>query len=429
MQVSIERVNNVERRLTIVIPSEKIESTYQQQIQRIAKTANIKGFRPGKAPLSHIEKQFGADARHEALSYVMQNAFQDAIKEQQLNPISTPRIEPKTLMPNQPFEFTVTFEVLPEMGDIQFKIDEVEKLMVDVTDEDVDYVINQLKKQYSQWKLVERAAQANDRVVINYYPIFEEKADESNKVENYPLELGSNTMLPGFEEGLIGAKAGEERTLHLQFPTDYGVADKAGKPVDFVVQVKQVFEAETPAIDETFIKKLGVKSGQEADLKEQVRKSLEMEKDRLIKDKLKDQVFRHLIEQNPFELPKALIAQEAKHVHDEVHPHQGEHHHSEEEMNIFNEIAKKRVALGLLVVEYAKKANIKPDQKRVEDRIQEIASAYENPPEVVKWLSSNERRSNIESQVMEDQVIEKLIEGIPLVEKRMSYAELKGVRS
>lgn len=431
MQVSVEKVSNVERRLTIVVPATQVEEAYAKQIDRFAKNANIKGFRPGKAPMSYIQQRFGDDARKEALSEIVQQTLYQAITEQKLKPVSTPRVEPKSMLADQPFEFTASFEVLPDIEQVKFSMDNIEKLNVDVTKDDVDRVIEQLRKQHTKWKVVERVAQEKDRVVIDYYAIFEGKSDIENKIQNFPLELGSKVMLPGFEDGLLGAKVGDERTLNLTFPADFSVPERAGKTIDFVVQVKQVFEADMPALDKAFVERLGVKSGKLEDLQEQIKQSLDQERDRLVKEKLKEQVFRQLLELNPLDVPNALVAREAKSIHDEIYPqHQphDHHQHTEEETAAFNDIAKKRVALGLLVAEYAKQTNLKADKDRVHQRIQDIAAVYENPKEVVDYLSSAEHIGGIEAQVLEDQVLDKLMEGLAVTEKAMSYAELKGIR-
>ncbi len=430
MQVSVEKVSNVERRLTIVVPAIQVEEAYTKQIDRFAKNASIKGFRPGKAPMSYIRERFGDDARKEAISEVIQKSLYEAITEQKLNPVSTPRIEPKTILANQPLEFTASFEVLPEIGNVQFSLDQLEKPVVEVQKEDVEKVIEQLLKQYTKWKLVDRAAKEGDRLVIDYYAIFDGKSDIENQIQNFPLELDSNIMLPGFETGLIGASAGEERKLNLTFPADFQVAERAGKPIEFVVNVKQIFEADKPEIDEDFVKRLGVKNGQLDDLKEQIKQSLEQERDRLVKEKLKEQVFRVLLEQNAIEIPQSLIAREAKNIHDEVYQHKDHdhHQHSDDEMNTFNDVAKKRVTLGMLIAEYAKQAKLTIDKERVRNRILEIASAYEQPQEVITWLSADERRAGLEAQVMEDQVLEKLMEAATVTEKPMTYAELRNLQ-
>ncbi len=432
MQVSVEKISNIERRLTITVPVSQIEAAYTKQMDMLAKKANIKGFRPGKAPKSFIQQRFGGDARQEAYSEVIQSALQQALISEKLQPVSMPQVEPKVMTPDQPLEFTASFEVLPEVGEVKLAMASIERPVVDVKDEDVSLVIDQLLRQFTQWKEVDRVAREKDRVVIDYYAIFEGNSDAENKITNFPLELGSKVMLAGFESALVGAKAGDEKTLNLHFPADYGVADKAGKPIDFVVNVKQVFEANTPAITEEFIQRLGVKSGKETELKDQIRKSLEQERNRLVKEKVKEQVFGQLIEQNPIDVPAALVEREAKNIHDEVyaqHQHHDHHSHSEEELSGFKDVAKKRVSLGLVISEFAKQAQLKVDQDKVKERIQEIAGAYEQPQEVIQWLSEGERRSGIEAQVMEDQVIEKLMEGIKVIDKPMSYAELKGANN
>lgn len=432
MQVSVEKVSNVECRLTIVVPANAVEEAYTTQINQLAKTANIKGFRPGKAPLSYIQKRFGEDARREALSEVINKSYNEAIKLENLKPISSPRIEPKMMKPEQPLEFVASIEIMPEIESVKHDIQSLEKLVVEISADDVSNVVKQLLKQYTKWNIVERAAQDKDRVVIDYYSIFDGVEDTAHKNENFPLELGSNIMIAGFEAGLIGAKAGEERKLSLSYPEDFGVKERAGKAVEFVVQVKQIFEAQAPELNSKFIERLGVKSGLEQDLNDQVKQTLELERTRLVNEKLKEQVFRQLLEQNPIEVPTSLVTREARNIHDEVYPqhqHHDHHQHSEGELATFNDVAKKRVALGILIAEFARKAELKADKNRVFARIKEIASTYENPKEVIEWLSSEERLAGIEAQVMEDQVMEKLMEGVTLTEKSMSYAELKGIRS
>ena len=199
--------------------------------------------------------------------------------------------------------------------------------------------------------------------------------------------------------------------------------------MEFVIQVKQVYHADVPELKEEFVKKLGVASGQLEDLKTQIKQSLEQERDRLVKEKVKEQVFKQLLEQNPLDVPASMVEREAKNIHDEIYTHQHDHHnHSDSETSAFNDMAKKRVALGLLVSEYAKKQNLKADDERIQARIKEIAAAYEHPQEVVAWLSANERRQGIEAQILEEQVLDRLTDGIPTTVKKISYAELKGIR-
>src|SRR3990167_4419139 len=240
MQITVENVSKVERRLTIVVPVNQVETLYEQKIGHLAKKVAIKGYRPGKVPKATIEQRYGEDARREALSEVMGRTLLEAMEEKKLHPVSTPQIEPKPLIPNQPLEFTAEFEVLPDIEKVNVSLTGIEKLAVEVTEEDVGRVVEQLQKQYTKWTLVDRPAQWKDRLVINFSADYEGKPDTESKTQNFPLELGSQTMLPHFEEGLLGVKVGDEKTLKLTFPADFERAESAGKPVEFAVEVKQV---------------------------------------------------------------------------------------------------------------------------------------------------------------------------------------------
>lgn len=430
MQVSVEKVSSVERKLTISVPAQRVEEAYNQHIAQYAKKATIKGFRPGKAPIDYIKRRFSNDAWQEAWGDVIQKSLYEAIESNQLKPINTPQIEPKTMLPNQPLEYVASFEVLPELNSIQAEIKKIEKPVVEITNEDIDQVMQKLRKQQTKWQVVDRPLQMTDRVVIDYYAVFEGQSDEGNTIKDFPLELGSKIMLPGFEDGLLGAKVGDECTLQLKFPENFTIAERAGKPVDFVVRIKQIYQADTPILDEQFIQMLGINSGNENDLKDQIRQTLQQECDRLIKEKVKNQLFQTVLEQNPLEVPKSLVQREANRIHDEVYPpHQqhAHHEHTDAEMASFQDVASKRVALSLLMGEFAKQKNMKANPEQVKKRIQEIASVYQRPQEVIAWLSSKERIGDIEAQVLEDQMMNTLLEGAHVEEKKMSYAELKGI--
>lgn len=429
MQISVEKVNSAERRITITVPNQEIEQEYQKQLLEVAKKANLHGFRPGKAPLQLITQRFGEEVRRDAMSSVMRQALADAIKDNELQPINYPRIEPKPGKNPNALEFVAYIEVYPEIEKVNFDLKEVEKLQVEIKETDINYVVDQLKKQYTNFQEVTRPAKLKDRLIIDYYAIFEGKSDLENKVTQFTLELGSNVMIPGFEEGLVGVSQGEEKTLSLHFPTDFQLPDKAGKPVDFVVTVSKVFEGEVPEINSDFLKKLGVASGEVQDLHKQIQSSLEHERDRLVNERLKEKVFGYLIETNSIDLPSSLVDREARAIHDEMYKHEHDHSkHSGEELDKFKEIAKKRVTLSLLLAELIKQYALKVDQDLVNKRIDQIAALYQEPSEVIKWLSNNAQRQGIESQVLEDQVLNKLLENLNVIQKEMGYAELKGLK-
>lgn len=425
MQVSVEATSKIERRVTVIVPVEKVDEAYDKRIVNLVKTASVKGFRPGKVPLEYIKQRYGDSARQEALSEVIQSSLYAAIHQEKLNPVGVPTVEPKDITPGQPLEFVATFEVLPEVGKVKFEAGTIEKLISTITAKDVDKVVDHLREQHVTWKKVDRAAAAKDQVVLDFRGSIDGKPFSGGEAHDYPIVLGSNMMIPGFEEGLMGAKAGEERVLKVTFPENYFAKEFAGKAAEFSTKIIKVSESTYPELDAAFIKKLGVKSGNVEDLRQEINKNLERELDRLIKAKLKMQVFNKLIEQNPVEVPKSLIEREASRIHDQVHPHHGhEHDHSEAEMQGFNDAAQKNVVLGLLVGELIKQHNLTPDKDRIQAFIANHAAAYENPKEVMTWYSSDKRRlAEVEMQVLEEQVMEKLLEGVQLNEKMLSYDE------
>lgn len=432
MQVSVESPSNIERKVTVIVPVEKMDEAYGKRIASLTKTAKVKGFRTGKVPVDIIKKQFGETARQEALSEVIQSSLYAAIHQEKLNPVGVPMVEPKTITPGQPLEFVATFEVLPSVGKVNFELKSLEKQIATITEEDINKVITHLREQHITWKKLDRAAAEKDQVVIDFTGTIDGKPFSGGQAHEYPIVIGSKMMIPGFEEGLIGMKAGEERVVPVTFPENYFAKEFAGKAAEFKTKMIKVSEPVYPELNEAFAKKLGVKSGRVEDLQVEIRKNLERELDRLIQSKLKTQVFGKLLEQNTIEVPKSLIEREANRLHNELHPHHGqqEHNHSEAEMQGFKDAAKQNVMLGLLVGELVKQYNVIPSQERIQHFIDTMASSYENPEEVKKWYQSNKRQmAEVEMRVLEEQVLEKLLEGIAITEKMLSYSEfVKTVR-
>jgi len=426
MQVSVEAPSKLERRLTVVVPVEKLNEAYDKRLANVARSAKIAGFRPGKAPLNVVKQRYGDSVRQEALSEVIQSSLYDALNQEKLNPVGVPTVEPKMIVPEQPLEFIATFEVLPEIENFRFDLKSLEKQVATIADEDIQRVIDHLCTQHTTWKKVERAAQDKDQVVIDFRGSIDGVLFAGGEAHDYPIVLGAKTMIPGFEEGISGMKAGEEKVIEVTFPKDYFSAEVAGKTAEFALKAISVSQPELPEINEAFVKKLGIKSGNLADLHAEIRKNLGRELERVIYSKLKTQVFDKLLEQNVMEIPKALIEREANRIHDEVHPHHGhQHSHTEAEMASFNDAAKRNVALGLLVAEIVKQHKISADKERVQTYLTKLATAYEDPAEVMEWYSQNKRAyAEIEMQVLEEQVVESLLKDVQVTEKMLSYNEL-----
>jgi trigger factor len=427
MQVSVEAPTKLERRITVTVPANQLDEAYDQRIAKLAKTAKLKGFRPGKVPLAYLKQHFGESARQDALSDVIKTTLYAAIQQENLNPVGMPTVEPKAMIAGEPLEFTAIFEILPEITQVNFDVKTLEKQTSTIEDKDVDTVIERLKEQHAIWKEVTRPSQQKDQVVIDFRGSVDGKLFPGGEGHGYPVILGSKSMIPGFEEGLIGLIAGAETVLKVTFPEKYPSKDLAGKAAEFATTVHKVSEPELPTLDEALVKKLGIKSGKVDELRDEIKRNLNREVERMTKVKLKTQVFDLLLKQNTFDIPKALIEQEAQRIHDEVHPHHGgkEHNHSADEMVVFEDAAKRNVALGLLVGEFVKQQKLTPDKSRMEAYITNLAASYENPSEILQWYASDKRRlAEIEMHVIEDQVIDKLLEGVTVTEKTMNYNEL-----
>lgn len=427
MQVSVEAPNKLERRITVVVPVDKIEEAYDKRITKLAKTAKVNGFRKGKIPLDYVKQRYGDSARQEALSEVIQSSLYAAINQEKLNPVGVPMVEPKSVIPGQPLEFVATFEVLPEFDTVNFALTSIEKQVSSIEDVDIEKVLQHLRQQQGKWIKVDRAAQEKDQVVIDFTGRMDGKIFEGGEAHDYPIVIGSKAMIPGFEEGLVGLHVGEEKVLPVTFPDNYFAPEFSGKAAEFTVKVISISEMKLAEINEAFIKKMGVKSGAIEDLSKEIRKNLEREMARVIKAKMKKNVFDHLLEQNPLDIPKALIEREAKRIHDELHPHHAgqEHHHTDAEMAEFNKAAKSNVALGLLVAKLVKQLNVLPDKERIQAQINALAAVYENPADVANWYATNKKaKAEVEMQVLEEQLVDKLLENVQVTEKMLSYSEL-----
>lgn len=425
MQVLVESPSQIQRRVTVVVPVEKLDQAFDQRINKLSKTLKINGFRPGKVPTEVVKQRYGDSARQEALSEVIQSSLYKAIDQEKLNIVGVPQVEPKTVFPGQPLEFVATFDVLPHIEKVHFDIATIEKHIATIEDEDINRVIEHLTSQYIKWKPVDRPSQAKDQITVDFNGKIDGVEFPGAKAKDYPIVLGSNTMIPGFEDGLLGCQVENEKTIQVTFPADYFAKDIAGKKAEFDIKVKKIMEPELPALDPEFIQKLGVKSGKIADLQTEIRKNLERELDRLIQAKLKAQVFEKLLEQNSIEIPNTLIKQEAIRLHDQLHHGQGEHHHTDEENKYFEDLAKRNVALGLIVGEIVKEHKIVPDLLRIQRYIERMSGNYENPEQVNQWYAKNKKAlAEVQMQVLEEQTVEKLLETVQVTEKMISYNEL-----
>ncbi|GFM73063.1 trigger factor [Pseudomonas cichorii] len=425
MQVSVENTSALERRMTIGVPAERIETEVNKRLQQTARKAKIPGFRPGKVPMSVIRQRYEDGARQEALGDLIQATFYEAVVEQKLNPAGAPAVEPKSFEKGKDLEYIATFEVFPEFTVAGFESISVERLSADVADSDLDNMLEILRKQNVRFELTERAAQNEDQLNIDFVGKVDGEAFAGGSATGTQLVLGSGSMIPGFEDGLVGAKAGEERVLNVTFPENYQNLELAGKAAEFTVTVNSVSEPKLPELNEEFFKQFGIKETGIDGFRAEVRKNMERELRQAIKSKVKNQVMDGLLAANPIEVPKALLENEVNRLRVQaVQQFGGNIKPDQLPAELFEEQAKRRVELGLIVAEVVKQFELKPDDARVRDLIQEMASAYQEPEQVVAWYYKNEQQMNeVRSVVLEEQVVDTVLQKASVTDKSVSYEE------
>lgn len=432
MQVSVETTSGLERRLTVGIPAEQVDQEVNKRLQQAAKTVRINGFRLGKVPMSVVKKRFGAGVRQEVLGDVVNRSYFEAVNQEKLRPAGQPSIEPKQVEAGQDVEFVATIEVYPEFELKGVDGIEVEKLSAEITEADVEEMIETLRKSQAKWIESEAVAEDGQRVVIDFVGTKDGEAFDGGTAENQNLVLGSGQMIEGFESGLLGLKAGDEKTLSLTFPDDYQAEELKGAAVEFAVTVKKVEIQELPEVNDEFFKLFGVTEGGEEQFRKEVKENMENEKDKAAKNSIKTQIFDALVAANDVEIPKALIAGEVDALRKQTAQQYGE---LSEKLDLnaifpdsmFEEQAKQRTHLGLLVAEVVSKESLKADKDRVKAMVEKVASTYEDPQSVVNYYFGNEQLlAGVEAAVLEEQVVEKLTESASVTEKTVSYKELIG---
>ena len=425
MQVSVESTSALERRMSITVPAERIETQVNKRLQQTAQKAKIPGFRPGKVPMSVIRQRFEADARQEAVGDVIQSSFYEAIAEQKLAPAGQPSVEPKVLEKGKDLEFVATFEVFPEITIGGLEGIAIERQQADVADTDVDNMLDILRKQNTRFEAVERAAEKDDQLNIDFVGKIDGEAFAGGSATGTQLVLGSGRMIPGFEDALVGAKAGEERVINPTFPEDYQNLDLAGKTAEFTVKVNSISAPQLPELNDEFFTLFGIKEGGLEGFRTEVRKNMERELRQAIKSKIKNQVMEGLLAANPVDVPKALIANEVNNLRVQaVQQFGGNIKPDQLPAELFEEQAKRRVSLGLIVAEVVKQFELKPDDARVRELIQEMASAYQEPEQVVAWYYKNDQQMNeVRSVVLEEQVVDTVLQKANVTDKSVSYEE------
>jgi trigger factor len=430
MQVSIETTSGLERRLTIGVPAEQIESEVEKRLKQAAQNVRINGFRKGKVPMNIVRQRFGAGVRQEVVGDVISRSFHEAVIQQQIKPAGQPSIQPKQLAPGKDLEYVATFEVYPTVELADFSAYEITRVKAEVTEADIDNMIEVLRKHQATWKEVDRAAADGDQVTIDFVGTKDGVEFAGGKAEGHKLVLGSKSMIPGFEEGIVGMKAGEEKVVSVKFPDDYHAEELKGADAEFKITLKQVAEMELPELKKEFFVKFGVEKGGEKQFRKEVKANMERELSNAIKAKVKSQVMDALLASHKTELPKALVANEIQVLRQQMLQRFGGQQQNFDVKSLlpdtmFLSDAERRVALGLIVGEIIKTAKLKPEAKRVKAMIDEVASTYQEPQEVVEYYNSNpELMAGVESAVLEDQVVDHILTKAKVTDEESTYDEV-----
>ncbi|OEF26978.1 trigger factor [Vibrio rumoiensis] len=427
MQATVETLEGLERRLTITVPAANIEDAVTAELRNIAKNRRFDGFRKGKVPMKMVAQMYGKAVRQDIMGEVMQRHFIESIVKEKINPAGAPTFAPVEFEEGKDLVFTATFEVYPEVELKGLDNITVEKPAVEVKEEDVNEMIETLRKQQSTWAEVEEVVGETSRATIDFVGYIDGEAFEGGKADAFPLEMGQGRMIPGFEDGILGKKAGEEFSIDVNFPEDYHAENLKGKSAKFDIKLSKVETRELPELTDEFVAKFGVTEGGVDALKAEVRKNMERELKQAIKGRIKEQAINGLVEQNEMDVPSALIDQEVEVLRQQAAQRFGGNPEAAAQLprELFEEQAARRVKVGLLLGEVIKTEELKADDERVKALIEEMATAYEDPSEVIAYYEQNEQMmNNIRNVALEDQAIDAIIAKAKVSDKEVSFNEL-----
>ncbi|WP_028451053.1 trigger factor [Chitinilyticum aquatile] len=432
MQAQLETLAGLERRFAIAVPRAEIAKQVDGRLKRVAKTAKIDGFRPGKAPLSIVSQQYGFRVQEEVLGETVERAFAEAVTEQKLQVAGYPRFEPKEGEAAEDlFEFVATFEVYPEVQIGDLSAVEVKKPVLEISDAEVEKTVEILRRQRTRYERVERAAADGDRVIVDFAGTIDGEAFDGGKAENYAFLIGKGQMLPGFEQGVIGMKEGETKDVSVAFPEDYHGKDVAGKTAVFAITVKNVAEAKLPELNAEFAKSLGIEDGDLDKMRAEVRGNLEREVRFRLKARAKENVMSALMEVTPTELPKALIGLEIGRLVEGAKADLKQRGIDPKLVpfnpQFFEAQARRRVHLGLALAELVRANELVAKPEQIKAIIEDLAQNYEDPAEVVAWYYQDAQRlAGPESMALEDNVVEFVLARAKVAEEAVGFEELMG---
>jgi trigger factor len=426
MQVSVESIGKLERRMEVAVPAERVSKEIAARLKDLSRTARLKGFRPGKAPITVIKQQFGPQVHREVIGELLQSSYEEAVTQNQLTPAGSPRIEPQSMDEGQDLKYVATFEVFPEVVMQPIESLQIDKVTAEVTESDIDAMIERLRKQQVQYAPVTRAAAAGDKVTIDFEGSIDGTAFAGGKGENIAIVIGEGRMLPDLENGLVGAVADDKRDIKVNFPADYRATELAGKLAVFATHIKTVEEPKLPELDEEFCKAFGVTEGGLPKLREDVAANMRRELDQNIRARNKTAVMDKFYQANPIDLPNVLVEGQIRDMQMEAMRRSGAKDAAQAPpREPLVEPAKRRVALGLLLNDVIRKNNLVVDRDRVNQRLDELVGAYGDAATMKRaYLQNADAMRQVESLALEDQVVDWILAHAKVHEAASSFKDL-----
>lgn len=428
MQVSVEQTSELKRKMKVQVPEETIQSECAKRIDSLARNAKIKGYRPGKIPLEVIRRRFGDSVRNEVISEMIRSTMLDTFKSHEILPAGTPHIDSAMNEAGKGLEFEASFEVYPSVELQPFNTLTVVRPLCEISEAQLNRVVEDLRLQHRKWRVVEREAVEKDKVTLSFGVKIDGEVHNDGRIEQSQIEIGQNRMIPGFEDQLIGLKAGDQKNFTLNFPQDYFSPDYAGKSAEFDLSVQKVEEALLPELDSEFFNGLGIATDELETFRSALKQSMEFEKAKAVWNKTKAALLDAIIEAHAtLLLPEVMVNQqidELRKQHEASHPG-CDSEHPGHRLEDYEAQARRMVKLGLLLAEIAKREQIRLDSSRVRNFVEHLARDFENPQEVAKMYYANpEQLKSIETLVLEDQILEFILDQANVVDEPVDYFRL-----
>ncbi|MGA2708778.1 MAG: trigger factor [Steroidobacteraceae bacterium] len=426
MQVSVESIGKLERRMQVQVPAERVSQEIATRLKTLSRTARLNGFRPGKAPLNVIRRQFGVQVHREVIGELLQSSFAEAVSANRLAPAGSPRIEPQSIDEGQDLRYIATFEVFPEIALQPIESLEIVRTTAEVAPSDVDAMLERLRKQQLKFNAVSRAAATGDRVTIDFEGCIDGVPFTGGKGENVAIVLGAGRMLPEFEQGLVGTSAGDDKEVEVHFPANYRATELGGKLAKFKIRVRTVEESQLPDLDEEFCKTFGVNEGGLNKLREEVADNMRRELEQTLRNQNKTVVMDKLLLANPIDVPKTLIESQIHEMQTEAMRRSGAKDASHAPPpQTFAEPARRRAALGLILADIIKRQNLRVEPARARARLDEMVSSYGDPEAIKRaYLQNPEAMRQVENLALEDQVVDWVLAHAKVHEVSSTFKEL-----